>query len=262
MNLQNFLESGLLESYILGQCSPDEVGIVEQMLADHEMARNEKAAIEAALEQYAQARALAPPGWMRGRILDQVNALPSAPPIATGPTGINWRTILSGVFLVAAGLAAVLYYDANGRVQQLESEKTQIKLQADNCEQERAAAQQESAAQMAFLADTTTRGITLKWVNPNISAPGAWGMAFNNPGKATTYIRLTNLPALAANQDYQFWVFTKGIASPQPLDVIRYQDSVLIKTQYRDEAQTFAMSIEPKGGSPTGVPTTVVMVGS
>ena len=262
MNLQNFLESGLLESYILGQCSPDERVIVEQMLADHEMARTEKAAIEAALEQYAQARAIAPPEWMRGRILDQINALPPAEKPTQPSTGTNWRNLGLLALAIAAGIASYLYSNANSRIRKLEAASTQFQQQVQKCEEDRAAAEQAAAAQMASLIDPAFRGIQLKWIDTSMSAPGALGMAFNNPDKGTTYLRLTNLPALSPDQDYQFWVVIKGIKDPQPLDVIRYQDSVLIKTQYRDQAEAFAMSIEPKGDSPNGVPTRVVMLGS
>ncbi len=260
MNLQNFLESGLLESYILGQCSPDERKIVEQMLAEHEMARKEKDAIEAALEQYATARAVAPPGWMRGRILDQIS-VPSASPVAA-PAATNWLKISCFALAAAAALATALYFNAHSKTQQLETEKNTIQQQAINCEQERTQAQRTNDVQMAILTDPNTKGVKLNWIDATTNAPGAVGMAFNNQDKNTTYLRLTNLPALAANEDYQFWVITAGNPNPQPLDVIRYQDSVLIQTQFRDQAQAFAMSIEPKGGSPNGAPTKVVMLGS
>lgn len=259
MNLQTFLESGLLESYILGQTSAEEQKLVEQMLAEHEMARQEKNAIETALEQYAQARAIAPPGWMRGRILDQIG---SAPQPAVPKPGSLVRTVSTWLLVAAALAAVVLSYNTVQTNTRLENERAQLQQQVQNCADERAANERAAQAQMAFLADPATRGIRMNWVDTTINAPGAVGMAFNNPDSASTYIRLANLPALAADQDYQFWVITAGNPNPQPLDVIRYQDSVLIRTQYRDQAQAFAMSIEPKGGSPNGVPTKVVMLGT
>lgn len=259
MNLQTFLESGLLESYILGQATAEERKIVEQMLAEHEMARREKDAIEKALEQYAQARAVAPPGWMRGRILDQIGSMQ---PPAARPSGTLVRNIGTWLLAAAALAATALYYNTLQTNNRLETERTQLQQQAQNCETERAASEKATQAQMAFLTDPATRGVRLNWIDTTINAPGAVGMAFNNPDSAATYIRLSNLPVLAANQDYQFWVITAGNPNPQPLDVIRYQDSVLIRTQYRDQAQAFAMSIEPKGGSPNGAPTRVVMLGT
>ena len=61
MDIQSFLESGLLESYALGQCTATERTLVEDMLAQHAEARSELSAIESALEQYANAQAIAPP---------------------------------------------------------------------------------------------------------------------------------------------------------------------------------------------------------
>ncbi len=68
MDLQSFIQSGLLEAYVLGQCSAEERAQVERMAAEHAEVRAELSAIEASLEAYAAAQAVLPPDWMKTSI--------------------------------------------------------------------------------------------------------------------------------------------------------------------------------------------------
>lgn len=58
--LTAFLESGILELYVMGAATPDERREVEEMAAAHHEVREELDAISQSLEQYAQANAVKP----------------------------------------------------------------------------------------------------------------------------------------------------------------------------------------------------------
>ena len=53
MDIQSFIQSGLLEAYVLGQCSAEERTQVERMAAEHAEVRAELSSIEASLESFA-----------------------------------------------------------------------------------------------------------------------------------------------------------------------------------------------------------------
>jgi anti-sigma factor RsiW len=55
-----YIESGILELYVLGDGSPKERAEVEQMVAAHPAVKEELCQIENALEKYALAYAVAP----------------------------------------------------------------------------------------------------------------------------------------------------------------------------------------------------------
>lgn len=56
----NFIESGILEMYVMGNTTPQETAEVHAMTAMYEEVRNEIIAISKALEQYAQSQAIEP----------------------------------------------------------------------------------------------------------------------------------------------------------------------------------------------------------
>ena len=59
-DLLNFIESGVLELYVLGQTSPEETKQVEYMASMYEEVGKEIEAISIALERYAEAHAIEP----------------------------------------------------------------------------------------------------------------------------------------------------------------------------------------------------------
>lgn len=73
-NLQEYLESGILEQYALGELSAAEQAAVEARAAQDPAVRTELASIQAALEGYAEAHALTPPAGLRERVLGNVLA--------------------------------------------------------------------------------------------------------------------------------------------------------------------------------------------
>src|SRR3954447_4416442 len=59
-NLKSFIESGILESYVLGNASPKEYELVEEMAATFNEVREEIDSINESLESYAFGNAVAP----------------------------------------------------------------------------------------------------------------------------------------------------------------------------------------------------------
>ncbi len=80
MDIQSFIQSGLLEAYVMGQCTAQERAEVERMAAAHPEVRAELDAIERALEKVAQANAVPPPAGLRDQILERIQAEPPGMP--------------------------------------------------------------------------------------------------------------------------------------------------------------------------------------
>ncbi|WP_449272069.1 hypothetical protein [Hymenobacter humi] len=82
-NIQEYIESGILEQYALGELSPAEQAAVEAQAASHPEVREELDQAQAALGFYAEAHAITPPAGMRERVLGNVMAQISAKPAST-----------------------------------------------------------------------------------------------------------------------------------------------------------------------------------
>ena len=73
------------------------------------------------------------------------------------------------------------------------------------------------------------------------------------------FIQVRNLPALAANQSFQLWSL-KPDQSPAPLTVFDIPSNGLIEVAFEAGTDTYAITIEPKGGRET--PTLENLIGT
>jgi anti-sigma factor RsiW len=67
-NIKEYIESGILELYVLGQLSPDEKLQVEEMAAKHTAVKAEIEDIERSMEVFAEEHAVEPSEDLRGKI--------------------------------------------------------------------------------------------------------------------------------------------------------------------------------------------------
>ena len=72
MNLQPYIESGILELYALNVLADDEMSGVERMIATYPELKRELEAIELALESYAASRWVKPPNYLEERIVGSI----------------------------------------------------------------------------------------------------------------------------------------------------------------------------------------------
>ncbi len=83
--------------------------------------------------------------------------------------------------------------------------------------------------------------------------------------KRMVSVRVVKMPKLPPNRDLQLWAVRDPKTPPVPVGVLRHGD---VETQLKlsppqwqriEGAKIFAISFEPKGGSPTGKPTGKIM---
>lgn len=104
MNIEEYISSGILEMYAMGQCTPAEQQEVEAMVKLYPEIAKELAEIEATLEQVSQSQSIAPPAHLKTQILDKI-----AP---KSHLNIKYKVSLyasAAMLLVSLGLNIVLY---------------------------------------------------------------------------------------------------------------------------------------------------------
>ncbi|MEJ8803885.1 cupin domain-containing protein [Pontibacter sp. H249] len=92
-----FIESGVLELYVMGVASPEEVRAVEDMAAAHPEVKEEIEQIRLSIEHYAQVHAIKPRSTVKTLIMATIDylermkqgELPESPPILTPESRIS-----------------------------------------------------------------------------------------------------------------------------------------------------------------------------
>jgi len=297
VDIQQYIESGILEEYALGVLPEAERTEVERLAAAHPEIRHELNAIISGLDTYAEAHAITPPPDMRERVLTgwqqairgqqptpimqatstattrpetpsmAVASEPVVRPISSAPEpsyqetsrgGFGWMMAASVALLLSLGGNYVLY----NRWQQ-----TQTALFAAQNEQAKFAATQQASEkrlsnqerELAVFRDVQFQSVALAGT-PN--APSAKARVLYNPATKAVYVDVHNLPAAPTGKQYQLWALDNG----KPVDA-----GVLAATtaagdslqQMKDitSAQAFAMTVEDEGGSPTPTLSTMAVMG-
>ena len=252
MDLQSFIQSGLLEAYVLGQCSAEERTQVERMAAEHAAVRAELASIEAALEAYAAANAVQPPDWMKTRILEQIDQEASgSKPVESAKTnaGKGALRIFQILAFVLTAACSFLFL----RQKDMRSELDQLRISKDSIQQQLIATQEQlkqpdPVAQL--LCDPNTQRILVS------DGKGISTIVYYNPYLKKMAYDPTGLPTPKPGSFYQFWAIVDG----KPVSMGMKADNLCGSLQTVEQAVAFAISEEnnPEGNP---APTTVLAIG-
>ncbi len=259
MDLQSFIQSGLLEAYVAGQCTAAERQEVARMAEQHPEVRAELAQIEQALENFAVANAIAPPPGLKDRILDQIDNLPqsnNAPGSNSnqGNSGSSALRIFQGLAVVLAAAAAFFFWQKmflSAEHETLKKKAEALQVQADDCAKRR-----ELTEPMAnLLRDTDTKPVALsdgKTYHITI---------FNNKLRKECALDISGLPVPNPGKYFQCWAIVEG-KDPISLGMVRLDAPAGWQPlPYIEGAATYAISEEasPQGNS---VPTLVIAIGN
>lgn len=267
MNLQAYITSGILELYVHGLATPEEIREVEAMAEQHPEVQQELDAINKALESYAGIHGVEPPEGLKDMIMQRLDGIPkgrpskdnsnqgnssqssrSYEPRDTGSASIaSIATWILGIALLGACVAIFLFWQQAERASaQLDSAQAQMEQERKDCEAEKTKAK-EVNDQFIAIRDLATKPVQLK---ATAIGGDAYAIVFWNNIKKTTYLDLGKLPKPAADKQFQLWAIVNG--KPTDMGVFDVADSngvIKIEGYFIENPQAFAVTLEPKGGS-------------
>ena len=266
MNIQEYISSGIVESYVLGLAEEAESVEFEQMRTLHADIRLARDAFELSLEQHAIAGAIAPPAPLREAILQQLSAEPApeikgnAPVVQMQPTRraaipMTMRYVAAAAIILLVGSAGLnIYYfnkykDFSNRYDQLLAQQTELAKNNDVLQTKL------STYEHTIDGLTDTNMAVIKMAGTGVPAngspdPGSMATVYWDTVSKDVYLMVKNLPQPTAGKQYQLW----AIVDNQPVDagmLDMEKGQVMVKMKNIPRAQLFAITLEQQGGSPT-----------
>ncbi len=269
-NLKAYIESGVLELYVLGDLSPEEMLQVEEMASQHKEVRDEIASIEEAMEQYAISNAIEPPKDIEQKLFDKLglNLLDEEEVIVNQEEYVSDPKIIQldgsdgkvrtlryalvacvALLVLSVGALFITYNklnDAHNQIASLNLDKQKFagvvsQLEYDN----------KGLNNIAEMAESK-EWATIRMQGQAISPKSKMNVYWNKKDKSVliNYLAM-DLPKADAEHEYQLWALVNG--KPVSLGLFGKSDSTsneaIIKMQTIQEAQAFAVTLEPMGGS-------------
>lgn len=273
MNEQEIVSSGLLESYVLGFTSEEENSQVEKWLTQNAEFRKHVEEVRSTLEDYAWEVAQEPPAHLRNQILGSLQSLSQAgktsangvsrQPSAAPQPGLSILRSISGSRNWAAAAAVIVILSVMGNIllfrQWKKTEDLVSSLESQNTQLANNLNVQKSSfisirEEIAVLQNPGTKLIKLKG---EPVAPTAFAMLYWNDDKSETYLANVQLPSAPNGKQYQLWAIVDG----KPVDAGVFDPvTSMQKVKQVDGASSYAISLEPKGGSRESGPTGQVYV--
>lgn len=251
MNVQDYISSGIVESYVLGLASPGEQAEFEKMCAQYPEVLQARLDFEISMEQQAMQNAIPPPPALKQQVLDA--ALRTEAKIL--PLNSETRIIKTNWVKYAAAACAVLL--AGSLTWNISQYNRNKKLQASY--DEVAKDYDSTAVRLSEIEDQ----VAMLTLNPNIKMAAMKGMEPSPASFATVYwdttskdviLVVNNLPKPASDKQYQLWALLDG----KPIDVGMIDNDIftgekklMIQMKNVSGAQAFAITLEKKGGNPT-----------
>jgi anti-sigma-K factor RskA len=233
LNIQEYIASGIIESYVLGLASPEERVEFEQNCALYPELVSARTDFEIALEQQALSANIKPPAFIKEQLLKEISSGAKVIPLkpAYGQQSKAWKYVAAAAIVLLAG-------SITWNISQMNQNKTlaaNLDKANDNI--------------MGLVAE-----IGKLQQNPNIKMASLKGMEASPQSFATVYwdtashdvfLLANNLPAPPSDKQYQLWALLDG--KPVDLGMMEYdirQKKLLVRMKNVGNAQAFAITLE------------------
>ncbi|KPM31863.1 RNA polymerase sigma-70 factor [Croceitalea dokdonensis DOKDO 023] len=233
-----FLDTDLLEKYLLGTTDVLESNQVERYIAMYPEVRKVYEELQENLERYAKLHAINAPQGLKEKILFQIKQ-------ENKNRGRFFK------YAIAASIAACIFLSSTyffyNQNKNLQEENTLVTNKIKDLEMDMKVQLEDIRNQYIVLNNPNTRRFP---VVGNKKAKELKAVAYINPVKKLSYINVSNLPQLPENKCFQMWAEVNG--EMVNLGVIKDigDKQKLFALPYAEDAISY-ITIEPKGGNHT-----------
>lgn len=262
MDISAYIESGIIESYVLGLATEEEVAELEALAVQHPEIRLAIDAFSMHLQQNITANSIAPPAGLKQKIMDaledefeesKVIPLPVAEEnIAGSKSGAKvvpiirsrgWRNVVVAAIILLIVSAGVNFYYYTGYHNLTKDYQALLDNQKDlqayqtkyNNLQNTVTILQDSAMHIVKMAGTKGK-------------EGDAATVYWDTRSKDVYVYTNKLPQAPAGKQYQLWAIVDG--KPVDAGLLSNCDGVC-KMKNIPSAQAFAITLEDTGGSST-----------
>jgi len=270
---KEYIESGILEAYVLGALTPEEHELVAANIAMYPELQTELDVIETTMQQFATSLAMDPPAAVQEKIWNALQATSSNAGNTEDEKPRTSRTIpfeperkktmdwkYAAMLAILAGSVTVNFMMFN-QSKQAQEDKVALNAQVQQLQakqNELAVVVNDYSKAKTMMADTGMQTIVMHTMVPGhaMAATLYWSKT-----KGEAYVAMNALPEPPKGMQYQMWVIqggkpvSMGVLPSEMANTAAMQKLAMNVTS----GDAFAISLEKEGGNPT--PTAVYVLG-
>ena len=258
MNPQEYILSGIVESYVLGLASPDDGAEFELMCDAHQEVRAARNSFELQLEQSLLQQKMQPPRALKSRIFSEIGMekdeqpplIISGKPILIPRKGFARYVAAASLILLLGSVLLNLYLlnqykKSIAQYKELAATQAQI-TGANQIRQTKLETYENALSHMK----NPMMAIVKMPSTPSSPAPSSMATVYWNTESKEVYLLVNQLPMPVPDKQYQLWAIVDG----QPVNAGIFdmdKDLSFVKLKTIPKAEAFAITLEKKGGSTT-----------
>lgn len=259
MNVREYIASGVVESYVLGLASEAEQQEFEAMCRQYPEVLQARLQFEQALENKLLHDAVPLPTTLKEKITSAILSLETpAEQTFSKPHTAAVHRIGFWQMLAAASIAALIGVLAwaislNTKAKQLQDQNLALQHEANSATAQLTDMKQD-------MQHMQSPGVKMAAMQGTTNAPGALATVYWDTTSKDVYMLINNLPQPASDRQYQLW----ALINNQPVDLGVFdvrQQKLLVKMKNVQNAQAFAITLEPRGGSPSPTMSAMYVMG-
>lgn len=252
MNIEEYISSGILESYVLDQLSKVERTEVEKMANDHAEVREEIELIELSIESIAFRSSKKPADHIKNNILEKIDVDEKDTPVVSidrnesSSPFLKYAAAASIVVAIGSSILAFNYWNkwrgAESKLSDLVAQNQQfaenyntVNQQLDNLE-----------SAVAILDNSAYTRVEL---NGTDNSPESKATVYWNKSTEDVYLSIKGLKQLSQDQQYQLWAIIDGKPVDAGIFDLNSSGALVQMKNTNPNAVAFAVTIEPRGGS-------------
>jgi hypothetical protein len=241
-NIQEYIDSGILEQFVLGMTTPEQNAEILQYKNNYPEIAEEIALIENALEQFGQAFAKPMPQPVKDKILNEVNKNS----IVQTPNASPWKWICILSILVLGGILYTYWKLNHIQKKQIQLLENKIALQ-DSLKIQDSLALLDCSNQLAFIKGKDVQRIKL---NGTEKSPQSIANIYYDKNNHRVILDDIELPQAPTDKQYQLW----AIVDNKPVDLGVFDlgnKPIDIEFKFDSLPSAFAITLEARGGVPS-----------
>ena len=253
MNIEEYILSGILEAYVLGELAAKEREEVEKNLQQYSALRDELSKIELTMESFLMKTAIKPRADVKRVLFKQINERPNGKVVslvqAQSESSISWRYATAASVAIAL-LSSYLAYNYWSKYRKSESNLTELIAQNQRIAQDYNNVNLRLDRIETDLKVTSNPDFIRVVMKGTPNAPESIASVYWNATTKEVYLSIQHMKELSKENQYQLWAIIDG--KPINCGVFDLGLAGIVKMKDALESpSTFAVTIEKRGGKTT-----------
>jgi anti-sigma-K factor RskA len=253
VNVEEYISSGILEAYALGELSEHERAAVEKNLLQYPQLRKELDLIEEAQEQLLMKAAVQPNVSVKTKLFASIGNQKSAPKVVElkrdRPDSSAWKFAAAAAVTIAL-VSSYLAFNYWNKWKTTENSLSELIAQNQRVAQDYNTVNDRLDQIEKDLNITNNPAFNRVVMKGTPNAPDALASVYWNESTQEVYLSVQQMKELAQENQYQLWAIIDG----KPVDAGVFDanfDGLLKMKAVQAGAATFAVTVEPRGGKPS-----------